>query len=86
MAGRGPPAAGQPCETGPCVFQSAAVIGRHREEHDVERVCDQVIVLNQGKVARAGPIRELPRAFAPKVHWREPCWTSPEGEAPCSSD
>jgi ABC-2 type transport system ATP-binding protein len=27
--------------------------------HDVERVCENVIVLNQGKVARAGPIREL---------------------------
>jgi ABC-2 type transport system ATP-binding protein len=26
---------------------------------DVERVCDDVIVLNQGKVARAGTIREL---------------------------
>ncbi len=27
--------------------------------HDVERVCENVIVLNQGQVARAGPIREL---------------------------
>ena len=27
--------------------------------HDVERVCENVIVLNQGRVARAGPIREL---------------------------
>ncbi len=27
--------------------------------HDVERVCENVIVLNQGKVARAGTIREL---------------------------
>jgi ABC-2 type transport system ATP-binding protein len=26
---------------------------------DVERVCENVIVLNQGQVARAGPIREL---------------------------
>jgi ABC-2 type transport system ATP-binding protein len=26
---------------------------------DVERVCESVIVLNQGQVARAGPIREL---------------------------
>jgi ABC-2 type transport system ATP-binding protein len=27
--------------------------------HDVERVCDQVIVLNQGQIARQGSIREL---------------------------
>jgi ABC-2 type transport system ATP-binding protein len=27
--------------------------------HDVERVCENVIVLNQGRVARAGTIREL---------------------------
>ena len=27
--------------------------------HDVERVCDQVIVLNQGQIARQGEIREL---------------------------
>jgi ABC-2 type transport system ATP-binding protein len=29
---------------------------------DVERVCENVIVLNQGQVARAGPIRELTSA------------------------
>ncbi len=27
--------------------------------HDVERVCDQVIVLNQGQIARQGEVREL---------------------------
>jgi ABC-2 type transport system ATP-binding protein len=27
--------------------------------HDVERVCDQVIVLNQGQIARQGEMREL---------------------------
>ena len=27
--------------------------------HDVERVCDQVIVLNQGQIARQGQVREL---------------------------
>jgi ABC-2 type transport system ATP-binding protein len=27
--------------------------------HDVERVCDQVIVLNQGQIARSGQVREL---------------------------
>jgi len=27
--------------------------------HDVERVCEQVIVLNQGQIARAGEVREL---------------------------
>ena len=27
--------------------------------HDVERVCDQVIVLNQGQIARQGTVREL---------------------------
>ncbi len=27
--------------------------------HDVERVCDQVIVLNQGQIAREGEMREL---------------------------
>jgi ABC-2 type transport system ATP-binding protein len=27
--------------------------------HDVERVCEQVIVLNQGQIARTGEVREL---------------------------
>jgi ABC-2 type transport system ATP-binding protein len=40
--------------------------------HDVERVCENVIVLNQGQVACAGPIRELtgPRRQAFDVRFK----------------